>query len=81
MNSCKFKEIFVCKNFKIDNGVLGFERHIYLNIIKFLGSSNLRKVLLSTFVLFNFYSFCDSTLEFVRNLLNEWNTSILLFTD
>jgi hypothetical protein len=40
----KFKEIIVFKDFSIENGVLGLERDIYLSIVKFLDSSNLRKV-------------------------------------
>jgi hypothetical protein len=44
MNSCEFKETFVCKNFEIDNGVLGLDRDCYLSVVKFLDSSNLRKV-------------------------------------
>jgi hypothetical protein len=29
MNSCEFKEIFVVKDFGVDNGVLGLERDIF----------------------------------------------------
>jgi hypothetical protein len=44
MNSNEFKEIVVSKNFSIENGVLGLERDVYLSLVKFLDSSNLRKV-------------------------------------
>jgi hypothetical protein len=44
MNSSEFKEIIVFKDFEIENGVLGFDRDCYLSIVKFLGSSILRKV-------------------------------------
>jgi hypothetical protein len=44
MNSCEFKEIFVFKDFEIDNDVLGLNRDVFLSIVKFLDSSNLRKV-------------------------------------
>jgi hypothetical protein len=44
INSCEFKKIVVLKNFEIENGVLGLERDVYLSIVKFLDSSNLRKV-------------------------------------
>jgi hypothetical protein len=44
MNSRDFKEIFVFKDFEIDNGVLGLERDVYLSIVKFLDSSILREV-------------------------------------
>jgi hypothetical protein len=44
MNSCKFKEIIVFKDFEIENGVLGLERDIYLSIVKFLDSPILRRV-------------------------------------
>jgi hypothetical protein len=50
MNRRKFKEIIVLKNFEIENGVLGLERDVYLSIIKFLDSSILRKVWVSTSV-------------------------------
>jgi hypothetical protein len=44
MNRCDFEEIIVFMNFEIENGVLGLERDVYLSIVKFLGSSILRKV-------------------------------------
>jgi hypothetical protein len=44
MNSCNFKEIFIFKKFEIENGMLGLDRDCYLSIVKFLGSSILRKV-------------------------------------
>jgi hypothetical protein len=44
MNSCEFKEKTVFEDFEIENGVLGFKRDVYLNIVKFLNSSILRKV-------------------------------------
>jgi hypothetical protein len=44
MSSCEFREIFVGKGFKIENGVLGLDRDVYLNIVNFLDSSILRKV-------------------------------------
>jgi hypothetical protein len=30
MNSCEFREIIVFKDFKIENGVLGLERDVYI---------------------------------------------------
>jgi hypothetical protein len=55
MNSCEFKEIIVFKDFEVENGVLGLERDIYLNIVKFfLDSSILRKVRVNIFFFFNF---------------------------
>jgi hypothetical protein len=47
MSRCEFKEIFVFKNFEIENGVLGLDRDCYLIIVKFLDSSTLRKVSLN----------------------------------
>jgi hypothetical protein len=44
MNSSEFKEIVVFRDFELENGVLGLERDVYLSIVKFLNSSNLRKV-------------------------------------
>jgi hypothetical protein len=44
MNNCEFEENVISKNFEIENGVLGLERDIYLSIVQFLDSSNLRKV-------------------------------------
>jgi hypothetical protein len=44
MNSYKFGEIIVFKDFKVENGVLGLERDVFLSIVKFLDSSILRKV-------------------------------------
>jgi hypothetical protein len=44
MNNCDFEEIIVFKDFGVENGMLGLERDVYLNIVKFLHSSILRKV-------------------------------------
>jgi hypothetical protein len=44
MNSCKFREIIVSNDYGFENGVLGWDRDCYLSIVKFLGSSILRKV-------------------------------------
>jgi hypothetical protein len=44
MNICQFKEIVVVEDFKIENGVLGLDRDVYLSLVKFLESSVLRKV-------------------------------------
>jgi hypothetical protein len=44
MNIFEFKEIFVIRDFLVENGVLGLERDVYLNIVRFLDSSILRKV-------------------------------------
>jgi hypothetical protein len=44
MNSCDLEEIIVSKVSEVENGVLGLERDVYLNIVKFLDSSILRKV-------------------------------------
>jgi hypothetical protein len=43
-NGCPFNEIIVFVNFEVENGVLGLDRDCYLNIVKFLDSSILRKV-------------------------------------
>jgi hypothetical protein len=43
-NISHYKEIIVGDGFKVENGVLGLERDIYLSIVKFLDSSKLRKV-------------------------------------
>jgi tRNA A22 N-methylase len=53
MNSCEFKEIVVVEDFEAKNGVLGLDRDIYLNIVKFLDSSIVRKV--SKYFIFLFY--------------------------
>jgi hypothetical protein len=44
MNSCDFIEIIIPKDLEIENGVLGLDRDCYLSVVKFLDSSNLRKV-------------------------------------
>jgi hypothetical protein len=44
MNSCDFKEIIIPKDFEIKNGVLGLDRDCYLSVVKFLDSTNVRKV-------------------------------------
>jgi hypothetical protein len=44
MNSYEFKEIIVFKDFDDESGVLELERDVYLSIVKFLDTSNLRKV-------------------------------------
>jgi hypothetical protein len=44
MSSCEFKDIFVLKDFEVENGVLGLKRDVYLSIIKLLDSSILREV-------------------------------------
>jgi hypothetical protein len=66
-----FKEIIVFSDFEVENGVLGLDRDVYLSIVKFLDSSIVRKVCLNIFVLFNLHFSCDSTLELVKNHLNE----------
>jgi hypothetical protein len=43
-HSYPLEEILVPENFKVENGVLGLERDIYLSIVKFLNSSIVRKV-------------------------------------
>jgi hypothetical protein len=43
-NSYHFKEIIVSKDFEFENGLLGLNRDICLSIVKFLGSSIVRKV-------------------------------------
>jgi hypothetical protein len=43
-NSYQFKEIIVVENFEVENGVLGLARDVYSSIVKFLCSSNLRRV-------------------------------------
>jgi hypothetical protein len=42
--NCDFKEIIVFNDFLVENGVLGLERDVYLNVVKFLNSSVLRNV-------------------------------------
>jgi hypothetical protein len=44
MNNCELKEIIVAEDFVVKNGVLGLDRDIYLNIVKFLDSSTVKKV-------------------------------------
>jgi hypothetical protein len=44
INNCKFKKIFIFKDFEVKNNILGLERDCYLSIIKILISSILRKV-------------------------------------
>jgi hypothetical protein len=39
-----FKEIIVVQDLEVENGLLGLDRDVYLSIVKFLDSSNLRKV-------------------------------------
>jgi hypothetical protein len=43
MNSCEFKEIIVFKDFEVENGMLGLNGNIYLNIIEFLDSPIFKK--------------------------------------
>jgi hypothetical protein len=50
MSSCDFKDIIVFKNFETENGMLGLGRDVYLSIVKFLDSTNVRKVWVNTFV-------------------------------
>jgi hypothetical protein len=40
-----YGEIGVTRNFEIENGVLGLERDIYLSVVKYLKSTELREVL------------------------------------
>jgi hypothetical protein len=54
MNSCEFKEIIVCKDFEVGNGVVGLERDVYLSIVRFLDSSILRKVWVNIFCFLKF---------------------------
>jgi hypothetical protein len=70
MNNCEFEEIIVFEDFEVKNGVLGLHQYIYLNIIEFLNSSVVRKVI-KYFFFSIFYFCCDSTLELVKNHLNE----------
>jgi hypothetical protein len=65
MNSCEFKEIVVIKDFEIENGILGLERDIYLNIIKLLDFSA------NIFNFFNFLCVLYSTLALVKNHTHE----------
>jgi hypothetical protein len=44
MNSSEFRESIVTWDFRVENGILGLERDVYLSIVKFLNSSVLRKV-------------------------------------
>jgi hypothetical protein len=51
MNSCEFNEIFVIKDFEVENGMLGLDRDCYLSIVtRFVNYEN-------TF-LFNSIFFC-----------------------
>jgi hypothetical protein len=68
-NISHYKEIFVFKDFEIENGMLGLERDIYLSIVKFLDSSILRKVL---------KYFCTI---FILFLIVHWNLWRILWTD
>jgi hypothetical protein len=38
------KEILVAEDFEVSNGILRLERDVYLNVVKFLSSSIVRKV-------------------------------------
>jgi hypothetical protein len=58
MNSSNFREITVLNGFKIENGVFGLDRDVYLSIVKFLDSSRGVGV------------FC-STLALVKNHIHE----------
>jgi hypothetical protein len=40
----QFKEIIVVKDFDVENGLLGLEQDVYLNIVKFLNSSIVKRV-------------------------------------
>jgi ubiquinone/menaquinone biosynthesis C-methylase UbiE len=44
INTHQFIKITVVEDFEIKNGVLGLDRHVYLSIVNFLGSSIVRKV-------------------------------------
>jgi hypothetical protein len=44
ISKSKFPKIIVPKDYKVNNGILGLERDVYLSIVKFLDSSILRKV-------------------------------------
>jgi hypothetical protein len=44
MNGCEFEEIIVSGRFKVENGIVGLERDVYLSIVQFLDSTVLRKV-------------------------------------
>jgi hypothetical protein len=67
----KFKKIIVVKDFEAKNGVLGLDRDIYLSIVKFLDSSTVRKVNKYFIFLFILLILFLSTLELVKNHLNE----------
>jgi hypothetical protein len=54
MNSYVFRELFVSKDFEIENGMLGLDRDCYLSIVKFLDSSTLR---INIFCFFYLYFF------------------------
>jgi hypothetical protein len=41
---CKFKEMIVIENFKVENSVLRLDRDVYLSIVKFLKSLTVNKV-------------------------------------
>jgi hypothetical protein len=42
--NCQFVEIIAIEDFEVENGILGLDWDIYLNIVKFLGLLTLRKV-------------------------------------
>jgi hypothetical protein len=49
MDIYNFREIIVFKDFEVENGMLGLEWDVYLNIVKFLDSLILRKVWINMF--------------------------------
>jgi hypothetical protein len=69
MYNCQFKEIFVVKNFEVENDVLDLDHDCYLSIVKFLDSSTVRKKLIKYFVLFSFLF--SLLMELVMNHLNK----------
>jgi hypothetical protein len=52
LDSCEFKGIIVFKDFEVENGVLGLEQDVYLNIVKFLDLIILRKSMSKYFLFF-----------------------------
>jgi hypothetical protein len=76
MNNCELKEIIVVEDFEVENGLLGLDRDVYLSILKFLDSTV--KHFIYLFILLILFL---STLGLVKNVINEWNISTLLFTD
>jgi hypothetical protein len=56
------------EKFEVENGILGLERDVYLNIVKFLHSTVLRLVKVNFFLNFLFLFYC---LYLFRNKIHQ----------